>query len=465
VALRPFRAAACAAFALGLLAPGRVAFAQGYGAGAPEAQGGGAAAPKDAKDAKDTKDQKPRKSWGKKDKKGLGKAQTVRERTGKRLLAARDYFQANRYAEAEAELGKLRLKSLNTFERASAHQMYAAIAAAQHQPQKSREHFKLALAENALSVEEQASVRNQITQLYLGESKWPEAVQSLKEWFAIVEAPPPSGYYLLALAYYQMEDFDAALKPAEQAVSLTDSPQEGWLQLLLAIRLTLASRATEPAEREQLYKAAEPVMLDLVTRYPKKVYWTQLSTLYGAQENYDQALVFLELAKLQGMLGEDEDLRRLAQLMLARELPYPAAQLLEEGFAKQQLKQDAQSFELLSTAWIQARDFDRALDPLRKAADLSTDGKLSIRLAQLYLQREDWAQAEAALRRGLDKGGLSSPADAQILMGIVIFSAGRLDESMGWFVRAREHPETRDEAVAWIQHIEQQKAAELAAGG
>src|SRR5262249_15830577 len=152
-------------------------------------------------------------------------------------------------------------------------------------------------------------------------------------------------------------------------------------------------------------------------------------------------------------------------LMLARDLPYPAAQLLEEGLAKKQLKEDAGSFELLSTAWIQARDFDRALEPLRKAAELSPDGKLSIRLAQLHLQREDWKEAEAALRRGLDKGGLANPADAQILMGIVIFSSGRPDESMGWFVRAREHPETQEEAKAWIQHIEQQKAAQQAVGG
>ena len=163
---RGTRFAVCAAaLALLLLAPGGAALAQGYGGGASEGQPqGGAPAPKETKEKKEEKPHK----WGKKDKKGMGKSQTVRERTGKRLLAAQEHFQANQYPEAEAELNKLRLQSLNTFERARAHQMYAAISAAQHKPDKAREHFQAALAENALPPDEQAAVRYQIAQLYLG---------------------------------------------------------------------------------------------------------------------------------------------------------------------------------------------------------------------------------------------------------------------------------------------------------
>ena len=38
--------------------------------------------------------EKPKKTWGKKEKKGSAAAQTVRERTGKRLLTAQEHFQA-----------------------------------------------------------------------------------------------------------------------------------------------------------------------------------------------------------------------------------------------------------------------------------------------------------------------------------------------------------------------------------
>jgi tetratricopeptide (TPR) repeat protein len=269
-------------------------------------------------------------------------------------------------------------------------------------------------------------------------------IAHLNEWFASVEAPNSAAYYLLALAHFQLEDFAAALTPAQQAVALTDSPQEGWLQLLLAIHLT-----------NRDYAEAEPVLFELVKRYPKKIYWIQLSTLFGAREDYDRALTLLQLAYLQGLLTEDAELRRLAQLLLARELPYPAAQVLEKALAEKQIQEDANVFELLSTAWIQARHYDKALPPLQRAAQLSSDGRLYVRLAQVYLQREEWKEAEEALRRALDKGGLQSPGDAQLLMGITFYSQKRPEEALVWFARAREHAETREEASVWLKHLGQ----------
>ena len=430
------------ALSLGLAAASGPAWSQGYG-GAPEAPAGAGTAGKG-----DAEPEKPKKAWGKRDKKKLGKTQTVRERTGKRLNAAHDQLQAEQWALAEAELGKLRVGSLNPIERAKYHQIYALVENGRRNPAEARKHLEQALAENAFSPEDEAQTRYQIAGLFLGESKWAEAVENLNQWFAVTEKPTPAAYYILALAYYQMEDLDKARVAAEKAIELGNPPQEGALQLLLAIRLT---------KRE--YAEAEPVLLELIQRYPKKLYWTQLSTLYGAQGDYEKALVYLELANLQGFLTEDEEVRRLTQLLLARDLPYPAAQLLEKALEQKRIKDDANAFELLSTAWIQARDFDKALPPLRKAAELSTDGKLYIRLGQVHLQREELDQAETALRNAMEKGGLPSPGDAQLLMGIALFGQDRPEQALTWFGRAREHAATREEAEIWVKHVQQQLPA------
>ena len=71
------------------------------------------------------------------------------------------------------------------------------------------------------------------------------------------EDPKPAAFYLLAIAYYQLEEFDAAVAPAEKAVHLTDAPQENWLQLLLALRI----------QREE-YELAVPVLKSLVEGFP-----------------------------------------------------------------------------------------------------------------------------------------------------------------------------------------------------
>lgn len=430
----------CCALALVLA----LALAVGAGSGPAAAQGYGAPEPAAGAGKDDGRPEKKR-TWGKRDKKKLGKAQTVRERTGKYLSAASELLQAEKVAEAEAELGKLRYGSLNPIERAKYHTISGYLENAKKDPDKAREHFEKALAEQILSPEEEARLRSDIASILLGQAKWSEAVEQLKKFIELSETPKDTTYYLLALAYYQMDDLANARIAAEKAIELGRPPQEGSLQLLLAIRLS-----------NQEYAEAEPVLLELLQRYPKKVYWTQLSTLYGAQGDYDKALVYLELANLQGLLSEDEEVRRLTQLLLARDLPYPAAQLLEKAFEDERIDADTNAYELLSTAWIQARDFDKALPPLRKAAELSTDGKLYIRLAQVHLQREELEQAESALRSAMEKGGLPSPGDAQLLMGIALFGQKRPEQALTWFGRAREHAATRDEAEIWVKHVQQQ---------
>jgi tetratricopeptide (TPR) repeat protein len=426
--------------------------ALGAGSGTAAAQGYGA--PEASPDAGKSDGQPEKKrTWGKRNKTKLGKAQTVRERTGKYLSAASELVQAEKVAEAEGELGKLRYGSLNSIERAKYHTIYGYLENARKQPDTARDHFEKALAEKVLSPEEEARLRSDIASILLGQAKWSEAVEQLKKFIELSETPKDTTYYLLALAYYQMDDLANARIAAERAIELGNPPQEGSLQLLLAIRLS-----------NQEYAEAEPVLLELLQRYPKKVYWTQLSTLFGAQGDYEKALVYLELANLQGFLTEDEEVRRLTQLLLARDLPYPAAQLLEKAFEEKRIEADANAYELLSTAWIQARDFDKALPPLRKAAELSTDGKLYIRLAQVHLQREELDQAEAALRNAMDKGGLPSPGDAQLLMGIALFGQKRPEQALTWFGRAREHAATREEAEIWVKHVQQQLPTLAAAG-
>ena len=57
------------------------------------------------------------------------------------------------------------------------------------------------------------------------EEKWKEGAAALEEWFKTAANPNSAAYYLLAVAYYQQDDFDKALPPAKKAVELMDKPQ------------------------------------------------------------------------------------------------------------------------------------------------------------------------------------------------------------------------------------------------
>ena len=372
----------------------------------------------------------------------------IDERTGKRLITAREYLTAEKYREASETLDKLRMGSLNPLEKARVYQIRAFIAYGQQDTDAARDFLEKSLAEEVLSPEEFAETRFQIAQLWLQDQNWAEAAKNLEKWFTLAENPNAAAYYILALVYYQLEDLEKALVPAQTAVDLTSEPRESWLQLLLALRLT-----------QKQYEESIPILETLLARYPKKAYWLNLSTVYGALGNYEEALVPLQLAHTQDLLDQDGEIRRLAQLLLFLELPYRAAQVLEQGLEAQLIQGDVEAYEMLSNSWIAARQYNESVAPLERAAELSDAGDLYVRLAQVHLQREKWGEASKALRKALAKGKLANRGDAQLLMGIAFYSQKQPKQAKTWFARAREHKATREEAETWIRYIDRELAS------
>jgi tetratricopeptide (TPR) repeat protein len=252
----------------------------------------------------------------------------------------------------------------------------------------------------------------------------------------------------MGVAYYQLEDFQSAIAQSKRAIELSEEPREAWLRLLAA----LYSRAQE-------HTNAAPVLEELMLRFPKKAYWVQLSLIYGARENYRHSLAVQQVAYLQGLLTEDKELRRLARSYLYHELPHPGARVLEEGIEEGRIEADAASYELLANSWIAAREYERSLGPLRKAADLSEDGNLYVRLGQVHVQREQWTQAAELLQKAVEKGDLRDPGNAQLLLGIAYYNDERVAQARSSFARARKHDKTRQAAENWMAHIERQDRA------
>lgn len=370
------------------------------------------------------------------------------ERTAKWVAIAFEAISAEDFAAARDALSNLRLPALNPLERATTYQAYAYAMYGDGNLPRAVDYLEKAIAENALEPSKSLNIRFQIAQLHLAQQQWQQVVESLGIWFSLSDKPNPASYYLLALAHFQMKDHEAALEPAKKSVEISNEPQESWLQLLLALRLI-----------RKEYTEAIPVIENLVRRYPKKDYWIQLSTVHGALGSFKEALVPLQLAYEQGLLTENDELRRLGQLLLYLELPYRAAHVLTRGLEKELIESDSDVYEMLSNAWIAAREFENAVPPLQKAAELSDNGDTFVRLAQVQIQREKWAPAIEALRRALEKGNLENPGEAHLLVGIARYSREQPRQAIPAFRRALKYDETREEADNWLAHIERELQA------
>ena len=372
----------------------------------------------------------------------------VEPRTSRILGKAREALAADKPAEALAQLERLRLDRLTPSGRAQAERLYGYVAYARQQNVPAIEHLQKSLAEDGLTPPDGADVLFQIAQIQGAEQRWKDVIATLDQWFALAEKPNSVGWFLLAVANYQLGDLDAALLPARKAVEIAKKPQSAWLQLLLAIHLT-----------NKNYAEATPVLTQLIELYPSvgKGYWVQLSALYGAMEDHARSLGVMEVAYRQGLITDDKDLRRLVQLMLFQQVPQRAANVIEAEFASGRLKQDAETLELLSSSWLMAREADKAEAPLARAAELAPKGELYVRLAQVQLVQEDYTKAAHSLRKALDKGGLADQGGVQLLLGITYFNENKLDEARVWFARAQASPVTRKQAQSWLEHVDRER--------
>ena len=373
-------------------------------------------------------------------------APTIDANTGKVLNEAIEFLNMENYAAAKERLGTLRLDRLSPSERSKVEQILFSIEYAEEDYNAARGHLQAAIEAGGLNEQEVSAARYQYAQLYMTEENWQAGAAALEEWFKTAVNPNSAAYYLLAVAYYQMDQYDKALEPAKKAVELMDRPQEGWVSLLLALYL----------QRDQ-YRDAIPLLERLVAIVPeKKTYWMQLSSVYGQMEDYPRALAVMQLAYSAGLVTEDSEIRRLADLLMFNDVPYRGAMVLEKAIADRQVQLDEKLYEKLANCFIAAGEFDRSLQPLQRAAELAPNGEMFVRLGEVNVQREDWEGAVAALNRGLEKGQLRDTGKAQLLMGVSLMSQKKWSEAREWFVRARGSEQHRQQAAGYIQYIDSQ---------
>ena len=106
-----------------------------------------------------------------------------------------------------------------------------------------------------------------------------------------------------------------------------------------------------------------------------------------------------------------------------------------------------------------------ACPALTRAAGLASDGKLDVILAQTYMNLDRWEESVATVRRALQKGGLSRPDQAQVMLGQALFELERFDEAREAFIAAQRDSRSRQLAAQWLNYIdsEEDRRAQLAA--
>jgi tetratricopeptide (TPR) repeat protein len=293
--------------------------------------------------------------------------------------------------------------------------------------------------------------------------RYQDAIRIPEEWRREVETVNPGALVLLSNAYYQVEQYIVAIPLIIEAIDIHAQPREDefgelvqaepreqWYQLLLAAYFELED-----------YPAGADLLEIMVDLFPtKKTYFLQLAALYGELGKDKQSFQVLVMADKQGFLDKESELVRLARMYMYHETPIKAAEVMERGFKAKLIKRTPENLEILANSYFNSREFNKAIPPLRDAANGSEKGKLSYRLGQAFLQNEQWADAEAALKKSLEKKGLRKNEEGMVwmLIGITQLERERFTAAKRSMARSARFKNTKSDAGKWIRFLDQKIA-------
>ena len=96
----------------------------------------------------------------------------------------------------------------------------------------------------------------------------------------------------------------------------------------------------------------------------------------------------------------------------------------------------------------------KAIPALKAAAALADHGELDARLANSYLNVGEYGQCVTAARNALRKGGLKSPDNIQISLGMCLYNQQKYSESKTAFRKAAKVPRAQRVSRQWIRVID-----------
>lgn len=374
----------------------------------------------------------------------------MRQNTFQKLEAAQLAQEEGNIEEAFEELEDLRdTRGLNSYETAMMWNFYAYLYYETEQYDQAITAYENVLAQPDLPLGFEDSVRFSLAQLHFVEENYEESIRLLEEWFRFAENPGTQAYIFLGQAYYALEQYENAIEPIQTAIDMSiangQEPRENWYLLLRSIYYELKNF---PMVRE--------ILETLVLKYDKADYWLQLASIYSELGMEDKQLAAMEVAYEKGFLTRSSHMVNLAQLFLYNSVPIKAAWVMEDGLEREIIEPTQDNYDLYSQALMSAKEYDEAEEPLSRAAQMSEDGDLYMRLAQVHVEQDDFDSAIAAVNNALEKG-VEDEGQAYLLLGMANFNMENLEDALGAFRQARRDDDLRQQANQWIDYLERER--------
>ncbi len=299
-----------------------------------------------------------------------------------------------------------------------------------------------------LKAEEKPDHLKLITRIYAQMQDFPKVIEVGNRALQLGPDPEISSY--VAQSYYRVKDYPSARRVMSEVVDQQEKqgkqPDEQSLLIIQGACTQMKDDACAVQQFEKLvalYRKPEHLnnLFIMLSQDPKSTDAQQLNVVrlatYMEVDVLKQGRVYAETAKIALDLG----------------LPGEAQSLIEKG-VEQKLFTDKATEEfgmrLLAAAKSAAAADKASLPQQDAAARANKAGNADAKLGAAYLSYGESAKAIEALQRGLSKGGVKDPAEANLVLGIAYLRSGNKPEAAKAFQAVKGDAMTNRLAKLWL---------------
>lgn len=247
-----------------------------------------------------------------------------------------------------------------------------------------------------------------ISQIYLSGDNKEKSLEYFGLWMQQGGVPDRNQSWTLAVLYQQMDRFQEALPWAEKVLEADGPGAERSVYDFLIFLYDKTGNKAKKAELLELLLERDPTDIRL---------WQAIAGEYFQAGEDRKAFEVQKAMYLAGLLQTEDELMRIVNFYNSFDVPYAAAKILEKEMNAGRIPRNYQRLELLANLYQVAREFDRAIPVIEQAAEMAPDGKMYERLGRSFSELQQWSDAEDALIKAIDKGGLANTGLAWVLVG------------------------------------------------
>ncbi len=311
--------------------------------------------------------------------------------------------------------------------------------------------YENVLAQGTITEALEQSVVRALFQLYYSREDYAKSIEYIERWESLRDEPDAGVTFIKATAYYQMDNFQEALRNAlkveEIALAQERTIKENWWYLQVVLYNEMKD-----------FPAVVGVLEKLIKNYPKKQYWMHLAGMYGEMDQESKALSAYYTAYAQGFFEKESEIVMLSQRLLNAEVPFEAATILEKGFKDGIVEENEKNLKLLATAYTMSQDMNKAIDAWRDATKFTEEGELYYRLAQALANEDRHKEAVKAYQDALDGGGLKDLGDVNFWYGISLMQLESWDKATAAFRAASKVDKKKAKSSGqYIRYIKGEK--------